>query len=141
MNIKISKNDKYQWTRHAVFKMRQYGLSSQRAIRVIKNPERTEVGIVENTVAVMQPAAVKWKNFKKIWNQEIWVMYQIKNKNANLKMKNDNVKLKNMHKTKYRMLNVAKPKLRIISVWRYPGVSPKNNPIPEEVLREIRKTT
>jgi len=29
-------------------------------------------------------------------------------------------------------------KLKIISAWRYPGKSPKNNPIPEEILKEIR---
>ncbi|HBR79614.1 MAG TPA: hypothetical protein DEA46_04270, partial [Candidatus Moranbacteria bacterium] len=27
--------------------------------------------------------------------------------------------------------------LKIISVWRYPGVSPKNNPIPSEILEEV----
>ncbi|KKP57544.1 MAG: hypothetical protein UR51_C0015G0013 [Candidatus Moranbacteria bacterium GW2011_GWF1_34_10] len=27
--------------------------------------------------------------------------------------------------------------LKIISVWRYPGVSPKNNPIPQEILDEL----
>jgi len=29
-------------------------------------------------------------------------------------------------------------KINIISAWRYPGVSPKRNPIPEEILNEIR---
>ena len=28
---------------------------------------------------------------------------------------------------------------RIISAWRYPGVSPKRNPIPAEILREIEE--
>jgi hypothetical protein len=76
MNLRTPKSDKYQWTQHSIFKMRQYGLSPQRVIRVIRNPERTEVGIVENTIAVMQPTSVKYKNFKKTWSQEIWAMYQ-----------------------------------------------------------------
>jgi hypothetical protein len=30
-------------------------------------------------------------------------------------------------------------KITIISAWRYPGVSPKKNPIPNEILREIEE--
>ncbi len=134
---KPESDNKYYWTEHSKFKMRQYGLSPQRVIRVIKNPERMEVGIVENTIAVMQPASVKHKNFKKTWSSEIWCMYQLKNQNAKMKMQNDNVKLKKTQNTKYKILNTAKHQLRIISAWRYPGVSPKNNPIPQEILDEI----
>lgn len=124
MDLKIPKNDKYQWTQHSIFKMRQYGLSSQRVVRVIRNPERTEIGIVENTIAVMQPSSVKWKNFKKTWSQEIWAMYQLRGSGA-------------PHPTLSQIRRGEKGKIKIISAWRYPGVSPKNNPIPEEILREI----
>ena len=41
--------------------------------------------------------------------QEIWVMYQKLN-----------------------------PKIKIISTWRYPGKSPAKNPIPQEILEEVR---
>ncbi len=41
--------------------------------------------------------------------QEIWSMYQTKTKNQ----------------------------VRVISAWRYPGVSPKKNPIPQDILDEI----
>ena len=27
---------------------------------------------------------------------------------------------------------------KIISAWRYPGISPKRNPIPDEILEELR---
>ncbi|EKE15999.1 MAG: hypothetical protein ACD_11C00057G0024 [uncultured bacterium] len=109
MQLKGPKNDsKYHWTEHSKFKMQFYGISSQRALRVIRSPHRTETGIVEKTVAVMQPTSIKrGKDGKENWGSEIWVMYQINRK------------------------------IKIISVWRYPGVSPKNNPIPEDVLREI----
>ncbi len=42
--------------------------------------------------------------------QEIWVMYALKRK-----------------------------KLRVITTWRYPGKSPERDPIPQDVLEEVRK--
>lgn len=136
MELKIPKNDKYQWTRHSIFKMRQYGLSPQRVIRVIRNPERVEEGIVEKTIAVMQPSSVKNKNGKKFWSQEIWAMYQLRG-GANSKSQITNSK--QIIKPKIQNFKpLFTKKLRIISAWRYPGVSPKNNPIPEEILEEIQ---
>jgi hypothetical protein len=121
MQFKAPKNtEKYEWTQHAAFKMKQYGLTAQRILRVVKNPQRTEVGIVKNTIAVMQPASLRTKDGKRTWSQEIWAMYQIKRKVQNAKCK-----------------TISNHKLRIISSWRYPGVSPKRDPIPEEILREL----
>ncbi len=117
--------------------MRQYGLSAQRVTRVIRNPERTEVGIVENTIAVMQPSSIKYKNFKKIWSQEIWVMYQISARGGKVKSSKLKVQSK-IPNSKFQKLQTTNKKLKIISAWRYPGISPKNNPIPGEILREIR---
>ena len=110
----------YFWTEHAKYKMKQYGLSEQRVKRVIRTPYRVEEGIVKNTVAVMIPAGnftVPKEGEKPNWKQELWVMYQV-TKPKTQKHKNTN-------------------KLKVISAWRYPGVSPKNNPIPEDILREI----
>jgi hypothetical protein len=130
MQFKIPKNtDKYQWTQHSVYKMRQYGLSPQRVVRVIRNPERTEVGIVENTIAVMQPSSTRFKNGKKTWSQEIWAMYQLRRSGA---------PHPSLRATLSLLRRGEKGKIKIISVWRYPGISPKNNPIPEEILREIK---
>ena len=132
-NFKPPKNcSKYHWTRHSIGKMMQYGLSAQRVTRVIRSYQRIEDGIAKNTVAVMQPNSVKTdKEGKKKWSQEIWVMYQT----PKASIKNDPSiaidRLKN---------NLAgKNQLKIISVWRYPGVSPKNNPIPSEILDEIEE--
>jgi len=146
MQFKLPKSDKYQWTQHAQWKMQQYGLSPQRVIRVIRNPERVEEGIVEKTIAVMQPASVKYKNFKKTWSQEIWAMYQTR-KAGNSKLQITNIKPqvaeqgslrgRQIPNSKFQKLQTTNQKLKIISAWRYPGVSPKNNPIPEEILREI----
>jgi len=121
MQFKIPENtEKYEWTQHAAFKMKQYGLTAQRILRVVKNPQRTEEGIVKNTIAVMQPASLRTKDGKRVWSQEIWAMYQIKGKSKNEKGK-----------------TFGMAKIRLISAWRYPGVSPKRDPIPEEILREL----
>lgn len=120
---KANGTGEYAFTAHAQYKMQQYGLSEQRVKNVIRNPRRREEGIVPKTVAVMQPPSVKRDaTGKEIWTQEIWVMFQVqstKNKTSPL---------------------VATPgRLKIISAWRYPGVSPKRNPIPPEILRELEE--
>lgn len=129
MQLKPPKNtEKYFWTQHAIYKLRQYGLSAQRVIRVINNPQRKEEGIVPKTVAVMQPASLRNKNGKKIWSQEIWAMYTSakggKVESSKLKVQSE-------------FGSIIPKRIKIISAWRYPGVSPKRDPIPEEILREI----
>ena len=57
------------WTSHAKFKMKYYGLSESRVKRVIRNPERVEEGIAEETVAMMQLGSSTSKK-----PYEIWVM-------------------------------------------------------------------
>jgi hypothetical protein len=39
------------------------------------------------------------------------------------------------------MYQVRKPKIKIISAWRYPGISPTHEPppIPEDILLELKK--
>jgi hypothetical protein len=151
MQWKKPKNsDKYYWTDHVQMKMHFYGLSEQKILGVIRKPHRTETGIVENTVAVMIPVGnikkgatnSKWnKSFnsdgeQEKWSQEIWVMYQIKSESHKSKVES---KLKNTKLQELQdRINLNK-KITIISAWRYPGVSPKNNPIPEEILRELEE--
>ncbi|MDQ1284208.1 MAG: hypothetical protein QG620_556 [Patescibacteria group bacterium] len=122
MQNNLPKNtSEYFWTRHASFKMRQYGLSEQRVKNVIKKPKRKEEGVAKNTAAVMQPVSAKMINGEEVWKQEVWVMYQKRGtRNA-------------QREAKGRLY----AKYKIISAWRYPGVSPKKNPIPEEILEEL----
>lgn len=107
--IKFPKNDKhYVWTDHSKHKMIQYFVSEQKIKGVIKKHNRLENGIAPNTVAVMQ------RNDRAKKKEELWVMYQ---KTGDKK---------------------TGERLKIISVWRYPGVSPKKEvPIPEDVLVEL----
>ena len=167
MQWKSPKNsDKYFWTAHVAEKMHYYGLSEQKVLGVIRAPKRIETSIVENTVAVMIPVGnikigpqkPKWGRpvfgSAKIeieeespsaafasagtWNQEIWVLYQTKSQEKKFKTKTLGEKKDDKIAKLQRKINSSK-QITIISAWRYPGVSPKNNPIPEDILRELEE--
>jgi hypothetical protein len=112
-------------TRHAEYKMKQYGLSMQKVRGVIRRPYRTETGVAAKTIAVMQPVSPKKEAGKKeeTWKQEIWVMYQ-----------KESSATKNVEQ---RALSTESQKIKIISTWRYPGVSPERSPIPEDIWQEL----
>ncbi len=102
--------------------MRQYGLSKSKLINVLYKPERKEQGIAEGTMAVMKsnkvystskaPLSLKAPAWRsKKAPGEIWLMYK---------------DTKDMRK--------------IISAWRYPGVSKPGdgaNIIPEDIKEEL----
>ena len=116
----------YVFTAHSQYKMQQYGLSEQKVKSVMRNPRRREEGIVPNTVAVMQPPSVKRDALgKETWAQEIWVMFQLRPAIGQAGAPG--------------LSSLGTSRYRIISAWRYPGVSPKRNPIPAEILREIEE--
>ena len=115
------RGQKVFWTDHAKIKMRQYGLSKSKLMQILTNPERQEEGIVPGTIAVMQTkkvypsrVAVTVKpGLAKKPAGEIWLMY-----------------------TKLKKPVVA---IKIISAWRYPGISKPNEriPIPEDIRQEL----
>ncbi|MEX1064253.1 MAG: hypothetical protein WD898_03480 [Candidatus Paceibacterota bacterium] len=110
-------NERYKWTNHVKEKMMYYGISESLIKRIIRFPGRIEEGIAPETVAVMQPTSNKKKP------QEVWVMYQ-------------DILSRPSAENKAIM---TQPKRRVISAWRYPGVSPigKKIPIPDEILQEL----
>lgn len=93
------------WTKHAIEKMMQYQLSESRIRRVLHTPHRIEEGIAPQTIAAMQSVGTP-KHPK-----EIWVMFQ-------------EIKTKNNKRNKKIKINPLHQKIRIISVWRYPGKTP-----------------
>ena len=107
--------------------MKQYGLSKQKLLGILYKPERKEKGIVPGTLAVMKTNKVFFKEkqitLKKAWQKprrapgEIWLMYR---------------------DTKTASLG---PIRKIISAWRYPGISKPGEeiPIPQDILQEILK--
>jgi hypothetical protein len=145
MQFKLPKNnERYLWTLHSIEKMQFYGLSEQKVLGIIRRPKRKEEGIVKNTIAVMQPVSPKVDGKGMVtWKTEIWAMYQLrkarKTKAQRLMFKNLEIK-KLIQNSKLKIENSANQQIRIISAWRYPGVSPKNNPIPEDILREISES-
>lgn len=125
--FEIKDDNKYQWTNHVKEKMIYYRLSESLIKRVVRFPNRTEEGVAPNTTAVMQSkkstSRSRGKLRKKI--EEIWVMYQELGKKPNPLPNRQVINFQN--------------KKRIISAWRYPGVSPvgKKIPIPDEILQEL----
>lgn len=144
----------YLWTSHAEWKMKYYGLSRQKVSGIIRRPDRVEKGIAgNNTVAVMQAVSPKMIEGRRVWKQEVWTMYQSqKPVNTKQATKNDqqatnrrkqeiiqtasNVTVEELRNALSKKFQQG-GKIKIISAWRYPGVSPKNKPIPEEILREL----
>ncbi|MEK7606932.1 MAG: hypothetical protein AAB444_01955 [Patescibacteria group bacterium] len=100
--------EKYQWTSHARYKMQYYRISESRVKRIIRFPKRTEEGIAPKTVASMQLADGKTY-------AEIWVMYRLADGEGS-----------------------RRKALKIITAWRYPGISPERDPVPQEILDEVR---
>jgi hypothetical protein len=120
----IPKARQVLWTRHAQAKMAFYKLSEQRVVRVMHSPKRIEEGVAPKTVAMMQPASIKTAasrptfakkvdatSKKETWSQEIWVMVQ----------------------------DLGKQR-KIISAWRYPGMTkPRSEDSLDLLRREYRE--
>ncbi len=115
---KKPKNDeKWVWTNHVVGKMGYYRISESLVKRVVRFPQRVEKGIAPGTTACMQPSGSKKSP------SEVWVMY--------VEIGSGREKTKNK--------TFLFPKKKIITAWRYPGISPIGEPIPipEDILAEI----
>ena len=120
LSFKLPENDsKYEWTNHVKEKMVYYGISTSLIKRIVRFPKRKEEGIAPGTTAAMQPTPSKKRP------QEIWVMYKEVGKRPTSNLN-----------PKPLTLN---PKIRVVSAWRYPGISPagKKIPIPDEILQEL----
>lgn len=123
------------WTQHSIVKMKQYGISKSKVLNLLHKPERTEQGFVPGTMGMMktnklfnnitfkknlrldlkvktkwQPAFAKASACQRKAPGEIWLMYK------------DTVDQR-----------------KIISVWRYPGVSKPGEemPLPDDLKIEI----
>ena len=111
---------KFFWTEHSKVKMRQYGLSKQKILGILRNPERCEQGIAPGTNAAMLTNKTFFKQkqitVSDVWKKprkapgEIWVMYR--------------------DTSEFR---------KIISAWRYPVVSRPGEeiPIPRDILQDL----
>jgi len=66
----LESGEKLFWTKHVKEKMHQYRLSENRIKRVLRKPDRKELGIAPRTIAIMQITGTKKHP------TEIWLMYQ-----------------------------------------------------------------
>ena len=103
----IPRSRQLVWTSHAKAKMQFYKLSPARVRRVLNVPKRIEEGVAPKTVAMMQPGSVKTSGQKETWNQEIWVMFQD-----------------------------SPQERKVISAWRYPGVTKPRSAILRNMARQ-----
>lgn len=92
--------------------MRYYRLSENRVLSILRKPGRKEEGIAPGTVAAMQATGTKKHP------TEAWMMYQTVRRT--------------IQGQKYK-------KIKIISAWRYPGVTPVGaRPIiPDDTLENL----
>lgn len=124
---------KLAWTAHSEIKMKQYGLSKSKLSNILRKPERKEQGIVSGTTAVMRTNKIFFKT-KEItvagaWQKprkapgEIWLMYKdITPRHDSGQNKKDECPIR-----------------RIISAWRYPGITKPGDaiPIPDDIREEL----
>lgn len=122
-------DSRYQWTNHVVGKMRYYQLSEGRVRRVITSPRRIEEGIAPGTIAVMQSGTGKRK-------EEIWVMFQVVNP-APRNLKHEDCARFRARDSSFKIHATRK---RIITAWRYPGVSKPRGPVPvpDDILADLK---
>lgn len=149
-----SLDEKFLWTQHSKIKMRHYRLTESRVKRVIRHPTRVEEGILEGAIAAMSPAGGKRYS-------EIWVMYLVTERGntfsrhdsavpaaASLRVGAISTKggpsKSRLPLSRKRIVSPyggwgGEKKIKVITAWRYPGRAPERDPIPVEILREIRK--
>jgi len=126
MFIKNIKIKPLVWTEHSKIKMRQYGLSQQKISGILRKPERKEKAIVPGLIAVM-------KTNKKFVNKTIVLLKEKKSPKANaFRRASPPGEIWVMYKD-------SKDQRKIISAWRFPGVSKPGEeiPIPEDIKRDL----
>ena len=111
--------------------------------RVIGFPKRIEEGIAPDTVAMMQSAGTEKHPY------EIWVMIQETQTNTDspsqiLFQNLGGQAQTNAEKRISQRKSVLSPRksafIEVISVWRYPGKTKPGQPLPEEIMKEIRNS-
>ena len=122
------------WTEHSKIKMRQYGLSKQKLMGILRKPERQEQGIVPGTIAVMKTNKIFFKipMAKPPRTLDKFGTKQVSLSNAWKKPKKAPGEI-------WLMFKDTKEFRKIISAWRYPGISKPGEeiPIPEDIRREL----
>jgi hypothetical protein len=80
MKLIDNEERKIVWTEHSKMKLKQYRFSEKRVLRIFRQPDRTEEGIAEGTIAVMQITGTKRNS------TEAWMMYVIMKRPKGIKI-------------------------------------------------------
>lgn len=158
----MNSDSKYVWTNHSRDKMNYYRLTESRIKRVIRHPTRVEEGILEGAVAAMQPA--EGKRYSEIWVMYVLARdggslapsfaAHKKNLAFGLRQKGQGLTTlrlaiggpsKSCIPLSRKYIASTDPalargfkRIKVITAWRYPGKSPERDPIPPDILREIK---
>jgi hypothetical protein len=139
--IKIeTKFKKIFWTQHSEIKLKQYGLSKAKISSLIHKPERVEDGIVLGTTVMMKTNKVfNNSSFKKNLRLDL----QVKTSPEKFTFANRNIKKAPgevwvMYKDVTLRHGSGQEIRKIISCWRYPGVTkPTGRPLAQASLTPL----
>ena len=108
----LAKPRTIHWTFHSRAKMRRYGLSEARVRRILHTPGRIEEGIAPKTTAMMQ------RTGSAAHPSELWVMVEV------VTPKRGGDSDRSVGNT-----------IKVISAWRYPGVTKPKSAVALELMR------
>jgi len=136
---------KLYWTEHSKIKMKQYGLSKQKLLGILYRPERKEQGIVPGTTAVMKTNkkyTSKTVSLFKDKEQGLHPHTRSFSRNFGVGARKAPGEIWLMYRDTKESLRQGSGQVRkIISAWRYPGISKPGEeiPIPEDIRQELLK--
>lgn len=115
--------------------MKQYGLSKIKLINLLYRPERKENGIVPGTIAVMKTNPIRNLPARKAYGGQTSVSF------ADDKKGKFHYTAKKAPGEIWLMYKDVKDQRKVISAWRYPGVTKPGEPIPvpEDIREDIMK--
>jgi hypothetical protein len=132
---------KIYWTEHSKIKMRQYSLSKIKILNLLHKPERVEQGIVPGTIALMRTNPAKFANAHRGASQNINNL-KLPIRASFGKWQKITPKIKKAPGEVWIMYKDVKDSRKIISVWRYPGVTKPGEqiPVPQDIRNYIENS-
>jgi hypothetical protein len=132
---------KLLWTHHARLKMTYYRLSEQRVRRVLNAPRRIEEGVAPKTIAAMAPTALRAPRNAAVLSEAPHRMAEPRRKTPLFSKWNKKTKNRDSNRTGtwsqeiWVMVQDVPSGRKIISAWRYPGVTKPRSESTKEILR------
>ncbi len=153
----IPQPKKLVFTKHAEYKMQYYRLSPQRVKSVMFAPRRVEVGIAPKTIAMMQPASIKYKSIEAgvlAPKKKVSSKYGVTPANSGAQVvmpakagtRASSLSLSSFSSSQktaitwsseiWVMVQDIAGQRKVISAWRYPGVTKPRDELTRSLLRD-----